>query len=147
MSLQTNKDLWAPWVELWNGKVALAKEIIAPDFIANYVPLTGSGGPTQMHGPEELIQWIRQIEVILHNLTFTTEIGPITEGDMLIGRWEAQGTYQGGMPGAPSSSIGKLIKFTGTDSLRIAHGKIAEWWGNADSLYLMQQIGVVPTIG
>ena len=100
-----------------------------------------------MHGPEELTQWIRQIQGIMHDLSFTTEIGPITEGDMLVGRWNAQETYQGGMPGTPSSSIGKLIKFTGTDSLRITHGKIAEWWGNTDSLYLMQQLGIILPIG
>lgn len=146
MTLHDNKALWLPWGELWTGNLALAADIISPDFVGYYVPMTG-GGPAQMHGPQELTQWIQGIHGIMPDLTFTTELGPFCEGDMLIGRWKAQGTSHGGMFGVPSSPIGRRIEFTGTDTLHIVNGKIAEWWGNADSLYLMQQLGVVPPLG
>ena len=131
--------------ELWTGNLALAADIISPDFVGNYVPMMG-GGPAQMQGPQDLNQWIQGIHGIMPDLTFTTDLGPFSEADMLIGRWKAQGTYRGGMPGAPSSTIGRRIEFTGTDSLRIVNGKIAQWWGNSDSLYMMQQLGVVPPL-
>jgi hypothetical protein len=64
-------------------------------------------------------------------------------------RWKAQGTYQGGFPGAPSEAVGREVTFTGTDTLRIADGKLAEYWANADSLLFFQQLGVreVPSRG
>jgi hypothetical protein len=34
------------------------------------------------------------------------------------------------------------VTFHGTDTLRIADGRLAEYWANADSLSLMQQLGV-----
>ena len=44
---------------------------------------------------------------------------------------------------------GRLITFTGTDTLRIADGMLAEYWANADSLLFFQQLGVreVPAPG
>jgi len=36
----------------------------------------------------------------------------------------------------------KEVTFTGTDTLRIADGKLAEYWANADSLLFFQQLGV-----
>jgi predicted ester cyclase len=60
----------------------------------------------------------------------------------LVVRWKAQGTYQGGFPGAPSEAVGREVTFTGTDTLRIADGKLAEYWANADSLPFFQQLGV-----
>lgn len=53
-------------------------------------------------------------------------------------RWKARGTYRGGFPGA----VGREVSFTGTDILRIADGKFAEYWGDADSLLFIQQLGV-----
>jgi hypothetical protein len=63
--------------------------------------------------------------------------------------WKARGTYQGGFPGAPSEAVGQEVSFTGTDTLRIADGKLAEYWANADSLLFFQQLGVreVPVRG
>jgi hypothetical protein len=43
----------------------------------------------------------------------------------------------------------RTVTFTGTDTLRIAGGKLAEYWANADSLLFFQQLGVreVPAHG
>jgi len=38
--------------------------------------------------------------------------------------------------------VGRTITFTGTGTLRIADGKLAEYWLNADSLLFSQQLGV-----
>ena len=51
----------------------------------------------------------------------------------------------------PGGKIGTSVEvtFTGTDTLRIADGMLAEYWANADSLLFFQQLGVreVPALG
>jgi predicted ester cyclase len=75
--------------------------------------------------------------------------GPVTDEEHMVVRWEARGTYRGGFPGASSEAAGREVTFTGTDTLRIADGKLAEYWANADSLLFYQQLGVreVPAQG
>jgi hypothetical protein len=46
------------------------------------------------------------------------------------------------LPGASTSTVGRKVTFTGTDTLRIVNGKIAEYWANADSLLFVQQLGL-----
>jgi hypothetical protein len=38
----------------------------------------------------------------------------------------------------------KKVNFTGTDTLRVAGGKLVEYWLNADSLLLAQQLEYHP---
>ncbi len=47
-----------------------------------------------------------------------------------------------GFPGASPEAVGGPVTFTGTDTLRVADGKLAEYWANADSLLFVQQLGV-----
>ncbi len=52
----------------------------------------------------------------------------------MVVRWKARGTYQGGFPGASPEAVGREVSFTGTDTPRIAGGKLAEYRANTDSL-------------
>jgi predicted ester cyclase len=70
------------------------------------------------------------------------QVGPITDDDHMVVRWKARGTYGGGFPGASPDAVGREITFTGTDTLRVADGKLAEYWANADSLLYFQQLGI-----
>ena len=76
------------------------------------------------------------------NYTFATTVGPIAEADRVAGRWVFRATYQGGMPGASPSSIGKSVEYAGMDIFRVEEGKIAEYWLCADIMQLLQQIGM-----
>jgi predicted ester cyclase len=143
MSTADNKALWGLWADLWNGDLGLAERIISPDFVAHAAPITGNG-PDEVHGLAGLAEWIEGIRAAVPDLQFTTQVGPLAEGDLVAGRWFARGTYQGGIPGA--TAFGAVVTFTGTDTWRVAGGQIAEYWANADSLYLMQQLGAVPPI-
>ena len=67
--------------------------------------------------------------MLLPDLDFTIEVGPITTDQYLIVRWKARGHYGGGFPGASPDAVGREIVFTGTDTLRIENGKLAEYWG------------------
>ena len=60
--------------------------------------------------------------------------------------WLGQGPGPVGAGQALEAGAGvaadREITFTGTDTLRIADGKLAEYWANADSLLFFQQLGI-----
>jgi predicted ester cyclase len=141
MSDATNAALADPWKDLWNGDLSVTDRIIAEDFVAHAAPLTGTGAD-EIRGREALKGWVSGIHAVLPDLKFVIEVGPITDDEHLVLRWNAQGTYSGGFPGAPADAIGRHITFTGTDTLRVADGKLAEYWANTDSLLFFQQLGV-----
>ena len=141
MSDGASAALATQWKDLWNGDLGIADQIIAEDFLARAAPLTGSG-PGQIRGREALKGWISGIHAILDGLSFTIDVGPITDDDHLVVRWAARGIYRGGFPGASPEAAGREIAFTGTDILRIAGRRLAEYWANADSLLFVQQLGV-----
>ncbi|MBX3478202.1 MULTISPECIES: ester cyclase [Alphaproteobacteria] len=141
MSETTLVTLAERWRLLWNGDLALGREIIADDFVAHAAPMTGSGDDL-IRGRTALEAWISGIHELLDELAFTYELGPITQGNLMAVRWRARGCYRGGFPGSPPEAIGRAVTFTGTDSLRTEDGCIVEYWGNADSLLFVQQLGV-----
>jgi predicted ester cyclase len=49
------------------------------------------------------------------------------------------------MPGASPSAVGKQVEYAGMDLFRVEAGKIIEYWLCADTLQLLQQIGVIPS--
>ena len=141
MSNAANAALAEPWKDLWNGDLSQTEKIIAADFVAHAAPLTGTG-TDQIRGRDALNAWVSGVHAIFPDLAFVIEVGPITDDEHLVVRWKAHGTYRGGFPGAPPEAIGRQVTFTGTDTLRIAAGKLAEYWANADSLLFFQQLGV-----
>jgi predicted ester cyclase len=141
-----NAALARPWLLLWDGDLSFTDEIIAPDFVAHAAPITGFGKDT-IHGRAALKGWITGIRTIFPDLDFKIEVGPIVDRDYLVVRWRARGTYKGGFPGAPVSAIGRKVTFTGTDTLRVKYGQVAEHWANADSLWFVQQLGVTNVPG
>ena len=64
------------------------------------------------------------------------------EGDKVMYRVTFRGTHQGELMGIPPT--GKQVTIAAIDIFRIAEGKIAEHWGIADKLGLLQQLGVAP---
>jgi steroid delta-isomerase-like uncharacterized protein len=68
----------------------------------------------------------------------------IAEGDRVALRWAARGTHRGDLWGI--AATGKEITVTGTSLYRFALGRIAESWTNWDTIGLMQQLGVVPSV-
>ncbi len=141
MSNAANAALASPWKDLWNGDLVLADKIIADDFVAHAAPITGTG-TDEVRGREALKGWISGIHAIAPDLTFVIEVGPITDDEHLVVRWKAHVTYRGGFPGSPAEAFGRTLTFTGTDTLRVADGQLAEYWANADSLLFFQQLGV-----
>lgn len=66
----------------------------------------------------------------------------VTEGDKVAVRATFRGTQRGDFNGIPAT--GKSVSIPLMLIYRIGNGKIVEHWMNADSLGLLQQLGVVP---
>ena len=143
MSSQTSKDLWKRWLELWNGNLAIADEIIAPNFVAHFAPAGTS--PAEVRGPEGLKQWIGGTVGAFTDYNFTTTVGPIADEDNVAGRWVFRATYQGGIPSASPAVVGKHVEYAGIDLFHVEDGKIVEYWLCADILQLLQQVGMIPS--
>lgn len=143
MTAETNKELWGPWLELWNGALAVADEIIAPGFVAHFAPAGNS--PSEVRGPEGLKAWIGGTLAAFTDYGFATTVGPLADDDKVAGRWVFRGTYQGGIPGSSPTAVGQLVEYEGADIFRVEDGKLVEYWLSADILQLLQQIGVIPS--
>src|SRR2546423_858689 len=78
-----------------------------------------------------------------YRITITAQLG---EGDLVATVWRSTGTHQGEWPSpiGPIAPTGRPISFTGTTTLRVTDGQIAEVVGtNHDHLGILQQMGVV----
>lgn len=68
----------------------------------------------------------------------------IAEGDKVVERWRASGTFTGSAYlGTPAN--GKHFSVTGISIYRIKYGKIVEHWAEADFLGANQQLGTLPS--
>ncbi len=135
-------QLWNRWIDLWNGDLAQANEIIHPEFTLHRIPAPLSLGHGQSR--EGLLAWINQTRYLFPDLVFTVEVGPIVDGESVAGRWIAEGTYQGGIPGS-TMPAGTRVGFHGNDIWRAEDGLVREFWLSDDLLDLMEQLGTLPT--
>ncbi|WP_434444321.1 ester cyclase [Lentzea sp. E54] len=120
------------WKDIWNGDLSLVDGTIHEDFTSHAAPLLG-GPPQDSVGRANLHTWVSGARELLPGLRFTVQVGPITDGDLLVLRWHATADHPEAGP----------ISFYGTDILRLQDGLVAEYWANADSLWAAQQLGVV----
>ena len=141
MSNSKPASLAEPWRLLWNGDLSYTEQIIHEDFVAHAASITG-GAAEDMKGRETLNGWVTGINALFPDLDFQFDVGPITDDTHLVVRWKAEGTYGGGFPGSSPGAVGRRMTFYGTDTLRVEDGKLIEYWANADSLWLIQQLGV-----
>lgn len=142
-SREQRTALWNGWVDIWNGNFTNVDAVVSPGFRVHVALLDGSPDAS-IEGPAGLSRWIAQTRVFFPDLTFTTEVGPIIDGDHMAGHWSVTGTYAGGFPGA-TAPVGTVVEFHGTDVLRIEGGQVAEYWLVSDIATLMMQLGVVAT--
>jgi predicted ester cyclase len=143
-SILTNREarmLWDRWIDLWNGDLEKAPNIIHPEFAIHRFPPPRISD--QLYGREALLAWIVQTRSLFEDLHLTVEVGPIVDGDTVAGRWIAEGTYRGGVPGS-TAPVGTSVRFRGNDIWRAEGGVIREYWLSDDLLDLMRQLGVIP---
>ncbi|HTF97290.1 MAG TPA: ester cyclase [Cellvibrio sp.] len=137
----THNKLVADWVDLWNGKYSLANGIVSPDVRVRAALMDGGDG-SAVKGPAGMVKLITQIRSAFSDLHFDVQIGPIVDGEFTVLRWVATGTYRGGFPGA-TAPAGTKVNFTGVDMLKVQNGLITDYWLNADTLLIVNQLKVV----
>ena len=124
--------------EAWNRRnPAVVDELFAPDYVAH---LPGSP-PLDRAGHRD---FIAAFQVAFPDGRSTTE-DLLAEGDRVAWRWTFRGTQRGEFQGLPPT--GKPVALTGISILRVAGGQVVESWHNADTLGLLQQLGVIPAPG
>jgi len=140
MSTEENKALDRHVLEkVWHkGNLAVVDEL-ADENVVNHVP---SGPP--LKGPEAYKQFVLMYRSAFPDLHFTIE-DQIAEGDKVVMRYTARGTHKGELMGIPPT--GKQITVTGITIGHIVGGKYVESWANYDALGMIQQLGVIASMG
>ncbi|SEH49198.1 SnoaL-like domain-containing protein [Mycolicibacterium rutilum] len=104
------KNLYGRWLnELWAGE-PVAAELVTDDFVGHWPG-------REVRGPSELEAVVGETQRMLADLKFVIEVEPFVDGDLLAARWIGTGAAKDGPK-----------RFTGNDILRIADGRIAEYW-------------------
>lgn len=121
------------WDEVWNNQndAALA-EVFDPAEVHHW----GIGDET--HGPDEFLARVAAFRTAFPDFQIHVE-KTVKEADHVVSYYRATGTHQGAWLGVEPT--GTEIEYNGVNIFRIACGKIAESWGVANHLGLVQQIG------
>jgi len=141
MSTEANKAIVNHvWEEVFNQRnLALADELLAPDAI-NYDTPPG----ITRDGPESLKQIVQMLTTAFPDHHMTVE-DTIAERDTVVSRTTFSGTHQGAFLGRPPT--GKHFTQQQIHVVRVVDGKIVVHRALRDELSLMQQLGVIPTLG
>jgi steroid delta-isomerase-like uncharacterized protein len=138
MSTEDNKALVRRAYDAYNQRNwAAYYELFTPDCVGHYASMT-------IPGLEAYKQFLSMYLTAFPDLHVTLE-DIIAEGDIVVVRQTGHGIHQGDLMGIPPT--GKQVTVTGINIARFANGKAVELWGNSDDLGLLQQLGVVPTMG
>jgi steroid delta-isomerase-like uncharacterized protein len=110
-------------------------QIAAPD-----AALHAASFPDEV-GPAAIASLFDALYAGFSDLKFTVQPGPAA-GDRVVLLWTAAGINDGEFQGKPAT--GKTATWTGINIYRIACGKIAEIWTEADTLGRLEQLGEMP---
>jgi steroid delta-isomerase-like uncharacterized protein len=140
MSIEHNKAIARQFFEeAYNtGNIGLLEQLLAPTYVDHKAP------PGTPSGPEGIAHVITMFRQAFPDLRFTIE-DQVAEGDKVATRYTFRGTQQGELMGIPPT--GKQVSIGGISIYRITDGKMQQAWIEYDMLGLLQQLGVVPSMG
>jgi predicted ester cyclase len=135
MSTDGNKDVVRRFIEevFVKCNVDAADELATPDFMPHSWPGVDPG-------IENLKQGQRRVSAGLADVSMKIE-DMIAEGDRVAVRLIAHARQDGEFMGLPPS--GREYTISETHVFRVADGKVAEHWVDADMLGLMRQLGAI----
>lgn len=107
-----HRMLYDRWInELWAGR-RIAGELVSADFVGHWPR-------RDIHGAGELQAVVDNTRRSLEELLFVIDVDPFIQDDMVAARWIATGSGSSGP-----------IRLTGNDILRVANGKVTEYWSS-----------------
>ena len=119
------------------GDFDRAEEFFTPNFV-EHEQVPGLEGSPGLEGFKQSFSMLRRA---FPDLRMDVQ-DMIAEGDKVVAHVSVHGTHQGEFMGMPPT--GNQIEITATDIFRLEGGKIAEHWGNSDTLGMVQQLGAMP---
>lgn len=108
------------WTALWNGDVALAEQILAPDFRLHFADDFDGTGSAKTFGQDELTAFIAANSQALTGLTFAADAAPLVDaerGEMAC-RWIESHAVGGG----------EAVVKSGIDMFAVRDGRISAVW-------------------
>ena len=138
MATDITQDIRNIYEQFWNrGDLSAVDPLFGPDYLA-HMSLMGD------LDQEGLKQMVRTFRSAFPDIRFHID-DLLTSGDTVIARWTSSGTHKGEFMGIPATQRSGTT--TGIDVFRIEGGKVREQWSVWDALRLLQNMGVVPTMG
>jgi steroid delta-isomerase-like uncharacterized protein len=139
MSTDGNKEL----IRRFYNEVANQKNLAAIDelYAASAVEHVPGSPPLDREGIKQFLGMVLTAFPDLHE----TIEDAIAEGDRVVTRSPYRGTHKGSFQGIPTT--GKQVTITGIHLTRVVDGKMVEDWAGLDQLGMLQQIGVIPSMG
>jgi steroid delta-isomerase-like uncharacterized protein len=121
--------------EVFNeGRLAAIAEVVDRGYIMH-------GTEPEVRGQQGMQEFVTTYRTALPDYHCTIE-DQVAEGDKVVTRWTVRGTQRGELDGIPPT--GKPVTLAGIVIDRIANGRMAETWQQADVLGMMQQLGLIP---
>jgi predicted ester cyclase len=112
--------------------------VIAPGFVDH------SALPDQPAGSAGFAYWARTARAAFPDLDGTVE-DVLVDGARIAGRVTWRGTHRGDFVGVPGT--GRRVALPAFHIVRFDAGRAVEWWGTADLLGALTQLGVRITPG
>ena len=133
---EQNKAVFEKLMSALNAKdVATMESIIADDFVDN------DAMPGMAPGKEGMIDMMRMFVGAFPDRNVVVDHW-VAERGLVAGVMTTEGTQTGEFMGMPAS--GKKFSIREMHMVRVANGKMAEHWGLANELSMMQQLGFMP---
>lgn len=125
MSTQTTKAVVQRLYDevLTEGRLDVADELVAPDFVSH------DGPATHVTGPESLKLTGRTLWAAFSDLRFDVE-DLVAEGDRVAARWTMRGTHSGQFMGLPPTD--QAISQQAIVIFRLEGDRLAELWAKLD---------------
>jgi steroid delta-isomerase-like uncharacterized protein len=107
-------------------------ELMAPDFV-DHNPI-----PNQAPGREGFKEWMAMARAAFPDIRGTVE-DLVAEGDRIAARTTWRGTHLGEFLGVGPTN--KRVSLSAFHLVRFSQDRAVEWWGTADLLGALQQLG------
>jgi predicted ester cyclase len=122
--------------EIWNqGHIDLIPELISDELI-DHIEVPGLEGTGQSRYRQHVEMSRTTYSDFRNELDFV-----VAEDDIAVSYGRIVGTNDGEMMGMPAT--GRRVAFETMGALRFSDGRAIERWGLADSMVIMQQLGLL----